>query len=317
MGNANRAMEEYPMSWMPGADPSLDAETCPDEVSMVIVPRNSDVGGLEVRRALPFRTKRLVGPFIFWDQMGPGEFITGQGMDVLPHPHIGLSTVTYLLEGSTVHRDSLGTNQTIAPGAINLMSAGAGVAHSERTGEAERAAPSRMLGIQSWVAQPQALEHSEPSFQHYAKEAIPTVESDGVSITVLMGSFQGVTSPVRCDWETVYADITLPAGGRLHIPAEVEERALYTVSGEIEIGGVAYESQRMLVLCPKRGVTIHATTDTRVLLLGGAVMDGPRHIWWNFVASSKERIEEAKARWKAGEFHTVPGDEDAIVPLPE
>lgn len=303
------------MSWTPCPEAD-DIATAPDSVEMVIVPRSGDIGGYEVRRALPFRNRRMVGPFIFWDQMGPGEFLTGQGLDVLPHPHIGLSTVTYLLQGEIDHRDSLGTFQTIRPADVNLMTAGSGIVHSERTGAAIRQAPSRLFGIQSWLALPKAKEESAPAFAHHAAQELPRIEAEGIDLRLIMGAGFGLQSPVRCDWDTLYADVSLAAGARLPLTAQTEERAIYVISGEIEIGGVAYEPQQMLVLRPGDDVVILARTPVRMMLLGGAAMDGPRFIYWNFVSSSKERLEQAKQDWKAQRFAPVPGEGDAFIPLP-
>lgn len=303
------------MSWMPGAEAELDTN-CPDAIEMVIVPRTGDIGNLEVRRVLPFRKKRMVGPFIFWDQMGPGEFLTGQGVDVRPHPHIGLSTVTYLFQGSLHHRDSLGTDLAISPGEINLMSAGRGIVHSERTGLKVREGPSELFGIQSWLAQPLSKEDGTPSFIHTGSAEIPSEESEGKKVRLLLGEAYGMRSPVRTDWETLYLDVHLEPGRSLPVPLETEERAIYVLQGTIEAEGRAYEPQQMLVLRPHREVTIKALTEVRMMVLGGAAMDGPRHIWWNFVSSSKERLEQAKADWKARKFPTVPGDEEEFIPLP-
>ncbi len=304
------------MSWTPCPD-AAEIATAPESVEMVIVPRSGDIGGYEVRRALPFRNRRMVGPFIFWDQMGPGEFLTGQGLDVLPHPHIGLSTVTYLFDGQIDHRDSLGSFQTIQPGDVNLMTAGSGIVHSERTGEAIRHAPSRLFGIQSWLALPQHMEETAPAFDHHAQQALPRLSAEGIDLQLVMGEGFGLKSPARCDWETLYADVTLAAGATLPVPKQTEERAVYVLSGEIEIGGVSYAPQQMLVLRPGDDVVIHAKTPVRLMLLGGAAMDGPRFIYWNFVSSSKERLEQAKDDWRAQRFAPVPGEGAAFVPLPE
>ena len=303
------------MSWMPGADPDIDLE-CPTSLEMVIVPRTGDLGNFEVRRALPFRNKRMVGPFIFWDQMGPGEFLTGQGLNVRPHPHIGLSTVTYLFDGSLQHRDSLGTDSAIHPGDINLMSAGVGVVHSERTGQEVRSEPSRLFGIQSWLAQPKSQEESEPSFHQTKKDELPTLDSEGKKVCLLLGEAYGLKSPAKTDWSTLYADVYLEAGAKLPVPIDVEERAIYALSGRIELDGAEYEAQQMLVLKPGKEVTIRACQPSRLMLLGGAAMDGPRYVWWNFVSSSKERIEQAKEDWKTGKFPLVPGDDKEWIPLP-
>lgn len=301
------------MSWIPGTEHNLDKL---DAVETIIIPRTSDLGNFEVKRALPSRQKRMVGPFIFWDEMGPGEFLTGQGLDVRPHPHIGLSTVTYLYQGSLHHRDSLGTDQEISPGALNLMSAGRGIVHSERTGAAVRRAPSHLFGIQSWLAQPKNLEDSAPSFLHAGAEELPVLEGEGKKLKIILGQAYGSQSPVKTDWETLYLDIELQKGASLPIPLETEERALYALDGSLEIGGEIFSPHQMIVLKPGREVTIKALEKTRLALLGGQVMDGPRYVWWNFVASSQERIEEAKENWKQGRFDKVPGDEIEFTPLP-
>lgn len=286
-------------------------------VEMIIIPRTSDIGGFEVKRALPFRDRRMVGPFIFWDQMGPGEFLTGQGMDVRPHPHIGLSTVTYLLDGEIDHRDSLGSFQTIRPGDVNLMLAGQGIVHSERTGPEARRTGSRIFGIQSWLAQPLSTEHNAPAFMHTGHNDLPMFSDAGINGRVIMGAFEGQRSPVKAEWDTLYLDVRLAAGANLKIPAITEERALYALSGTIRIHDIAYEPMQMLVLQPGEDVVVAAEDDVCLMVLGGAVMDAPRFIYWNFVASSRERLEEAKADWKNQRFARVPGDESEFIPLPE
>jgi len=299
--------------------PEADAQNAAgaNPVDMTIIPRSGDIGGYEVRRALPFRGRRMVGPFIFWDQMGPGEFLTGQGLDVLPHPHIGLSTVTYLLDGTIDHRDSLGTLQTIRPGDVNLMTAGRGIVHSERTGAAQRAAPSRLFGIQSWLALPMPLEEIAPAFEHHAALSLPRLQAEGIDLRLVMGSGFGLQSPVRADWDTLYADVTLVAGAVLPLPKETEERALYVLSGDIELGGVRYAPQQMLVLRPGDDIALRALNDVRLMVLGGAAMDGPRYIDWNFVSSSKDRLAAAREDWRAQRFPKVPGEGPEFVPLPE
>lgn len=305
------------MSWTPCPDAAAKAAAANSgAVEMAIVPRSGDIGGYEVRRALPFRNRRMVGPFVFWDQMGPGEFLTGQGLDVLPHPHIGLSTVTYLFDGEIDHRDSLGTRQTIRPGDVNLMTAGRGIVHSERTGAEARAAASRLFGIQSWLALPKPLEEAAPAFEHHGAAALPRLSAEGIDARLVMGAAFGLVSPVRADWDTLYADVHLAAGAVLPVPRETEERAVYALEGEIEIGGIAYAPQQMLVLRPGDEVHIRARGAARLMLLGGAAMDGPRFIDWNFVSSSRERLAQARADWQAQKFPKVPGEGDAFVPLP-
>ncbi|MEQ8844418.1 MAG: pirin family protein [Phycisphaerales bacterium] len=303
------------MSWLPTADPNSTTD-CPESVELVIIPRASDIGGFEVRRALPFRSRRMVGPFIFWDQMGPGEFLSGKGLDVRPHPHIGLSTITYLVDGSIDHKDSLGTDKRILPGDVNLMSAGKGITHSERTGQDVRLHPSRIFGIQSWVAQPKHYEESQPAFTHASKSELPVFEDAGIKGRVILGEYLGVRSRVQTQWPTLYADVMMDERSRLTIPATTEERALYPISGRLEIASTIYEPNQMLVLRPGDEVTITAIDPLRLMLLGGAAMDGPRYMLWNFVSSSRDRLQEAKAMWQAGAFPTVVGDDGEPVPIP-
>jgi len=304
------------MSWLPTAEPDADLN-CPAAVEMVIIPRTSDIGGFEVRRALPFRDRRTVGPFIFWDQMGPGEFLTGHGLDVRPHPHIGLSTVTYLLDGTLDHKDSLGNAVRISAGDVNLMTAGAGIVHSERTGPDVRRSPSRIFGVQSWLAQPKSHEEGPPAFAHAPLDTLPSFDDAGASGRLILGEFHGLRSPVHTQWPTLYVDVRLRAGARLAIPATTEERAVYTLAGVVEIGGAAYGPQQMLVLAPGENVTVTARDDARLMILGGAVLDGPRYISWNFVSSSRERLAQAAADWNAGKFPAVPGDDGPPTPAPQ
>jgi redox-sensitive bicupin YhaK (pirin superfamily) len=307
---------EVSLSALPADDPVPGDPLSCAAIDTVIVARSRDIGGFSVRRALPSARRRMVGPFIFLDQMGPATFRPGEAFDVRPHPHIGLSTVTYLFDGAIVHRDSLGTLETIEPGAVNLMTAGRGIVHSERTGEADRRTGFSMMGLQAWVALPRSEEERGPSFDHYDAAALPVVEGEGKRVRVLMGSLYGARSPVRSDWGTVYADAALDAGARLPVDAEAEERALYVAGGTIDIAGDRFEEGALLILRPGDAITVAATTPARFAILGGATMDGPRHIWWNFVSSSAERIEQAKADWAAGRFDTVPGDPE-FIPLPD
>jgi len=304
------------MSWIPGADPDIDLN-CPEMVEMVIIPRTGDIGNFEVRRALPFRNKRMVGPFIFWDQMGPGEFLTNQGVDVRPHPHIGLSTVSYLFDGSLDHKDSLGSSSRIVPGDINLMTAGKGIVHSERTGKDIRQNPSKLFGIQSWLAQPKNYEEADPTFSNVTKDNLPEFSESGIAGRVLIGDFHGLSSPVPAQWETLYVDLQLQKGAQIEVPKQTEERAIYVLAGQIEIGGRQYDPQQMMVLRPGDNVTVKALSSVHMMLLGGAAMDGPRYIFWNFVSSTKERLEQAKNDWRQGRFPKVPGDDKEFVPLPE
>ena len=259
------------MSYLPCASPEMNLD-CPDGIEMVIIPRTGDIGNFEVRRALPFKNKRMVGPFIFWDQMGPGEFLTGQGVDVRPHPHIGLSTVTYLFDGSMDHKDSLGNDMRIVPGDVNLMNAGSGIVHSERTGMDVRNRPSRLYGIQSWIAQPKKYEAGQPDFIHMPQTSLPTFTETGLSGRVILGDFLGVSSPVNTQWETLYVELHLEHEKNIKVPKATEERALYVLKGQIEIGGVIYQPQQMMVLNPGDDVTVKAVSDVHMMLL--AVLDG-------------------------------------------
>ena len=282
----------------------------------MIVARTGDIGGFEVRRALPSVKRRMVGPFVFLDQMGPAEFLIGHGLDVRPHPHIGLATVTYLFEGEILHRDSLGTVQPIRPGAVNWMTAGSGIAHSERTAPELRAQGFNLFGIQAWVALPSSAEETAPTFVHYPAKGLPIIQGEGKTVRVIAGSLYGESSPVETPTATFYADAALEAGARIPLPADHEERAVYVAQGKIDIAGDSFEMGQLLVFRPGDEITITALTPARVMLLGGEPMDGPRHIWWNFVSSSMDRIEQAKADWKAGRFGAVP-DDNEFIPLPE
>jgi redox-sensitive bicupin YhaK (pirin superfamily) len=304
------------MSWRPADDPNPGDKLACDAIETVIVPRARDLGGFEVRRALPSAQRQMVGPFIFWDQMGPAEFLLGHGMDVRPHPHIGLATVTYLFDGEIVHRDSLGTLETIRPGALNLMTAGRGIVHSERTGEAARALGPKLFGIQSWVALPRSHEEGEPGFLHFAEDQLPIISGNGASARLIAGEAFGATSPVKTPMAMIYADVQLAAGASIPFDPTYEERGIYTVSGEIQIASDRFGPGQLLVFRPGDRITIRAASPARLMLLGGEPMDGPRHIWWNFVSSRPERIEQAKADWKAAHFDSVPGETE-FIPLPE
>ncbi|MBX9751739.1 MAG: pirin family protein [Roseococcus sp.] len=290
-------------------------------IEHVIIPRAHDVGGFEVRRALPAREKQMIGPFIFFDQMGPGEFLTGKGLDVRPHPHIGLSTVTYLFEGEVMHRDSLGSEQPIRPGALNWMTAGQGITHSERTAGGLRAHPNKLFGIQSWAALPAALEETAPDFAHHPAEALPVIEDGGARLRLIAGEGWGARAPVETHWPLFYADLELAPGAICPLPDAHEERGAYVVQGSVSVAGQVFEAGRMLVFRAGDQLAIRAEGQgtgkgARLLLLGGAVMDGPRHIFWNFVSSRRERIEQAKADWAAQRFAKVPGDDQEFIPLP-
>ncbi|MDO9411182.1 MAG: pirin family protein [Pseudolabrys sp.] len=306
------------MSFFPGQDPEAgDAFSC-DAIAHVVVPRTVDLGdGFSVRRALPSARSRMVGPFIFFDHFGPAEFKAGAGLDVRPHPHIGLATVTYLFDGEIMHRDSLGTELAIKPGEVNWMTAGRGIVHSERTDTALRNSGSPIHGLQMWVALPQAKEEMEAGFAHHATNEFPLIRDNGKTVRVVVGSLYGASSPVPTVHETMFGDVTLQAGHSIPIDAGHEERALYMIDGVIDVAGDKFEAGRLLVFKPGDKITVTAVTHAHFALLGGAPMDGPRHIWWYFVSSRKERIEQAKAEWKAGHFGKVPGDEIEFIPLPE
>jgi redox-sensitive bicupin YhaK (pirin superfamily) len=305
------------MSFFPGKDPAPGDAHAADAIDLVIVPRSVDVGHFAVRRALPHVNRRMVGPFIFFDHFGPAEFRTGQGIDVRPHPHIGLATVTFLFDGEIVHRDSLGTAAAIRPGEVNWMSAGRGIVHSERTAPDHRNEAEPIHGLQCWVALPAAEEESAPGFFHHDSAALPLVSDAGRTARVVAGSAYGERSPVTTPMDTLFVDVTLTAGASLPIDAATEERAIYLISGEVDITGDRFTAGRLLVFRPGDAITVTAASDAHLMLLGGAAMDGPRHIWWNFVSSRKERIEQAKADWKAARFDSVPGDDKEFIPLPE
>jgi redox-sensitive bicupin YhaK (pirin superfamily) len=285
-------------------------------VFSAISARTRDLGGFSVRRTLPSTQRRLVGPFIFWDHVGPVRLEPGHGMDVRPHPHINLATVTYLFEGEIVHRDSLGSDQAIQPGDVNWMTAGSGIVHSERTAAALRKAGPAMHGIQSWVALPTELEETEPGFQHVAAKSLPEVVHPRTRLRIIAGTAFGQTSPVKVLSPMFYVEAQLGAGSELALPDNYPERAAYVVEGAIECDGRQVEPATMAVAESGARATIRALRESRVMLLGGAPV-GPRHIWWNFVSSSQERIEQAKRMWKEGGFPKVPGDDVEFVPLPE
>jgi redox-sensitive bicupin YhaK (pirin superfamily) len=304
------------MSWMPDKDPVLGDKISCDALELVIVPRARDLGSFEVRRALPHGKRQMVGPFIFFDQMGPVQFVEGQGMDVRPHPHIGLATVTYLFDGKVMHRDSEGNALEIMPGAMNLMTAGRGIAHSERTPPDARRSGQNMFGIQSWIALPQAHEETAPSFQHFDAASLPVVEDRGVWARVIAGSAFGRTSPVGMLSEWLYAEVVLEPGASAPLDPAYEERAIYVVEGEVEIAGDRFTGPQLLIFRPGDRITVRAVNRARLMFLGGAVLEGPRYIWWNFVSSRRERIEQAKEEWKSGRFAPVPGETE-FIPLPE
>jgi redox-sensitive bicupin YhaK (pirin superfamily) len=305
------------MSWMPSADPILGDKRSCDALELVVIPRVRDLGGgFAVRRAMPNETRQLVGPFIFFDQMGPVQFLAGQGVDVRPHPHIGLATVTYLFDGRVMHRDSEGNAMEITPGAMNLMTAGRGIAHSERTPQRAREGHEGLFGIQSWIALPQAYEETSPSFQHFDAADLPVIEEGGIWARVIAGSAFGRVSPVGMLSEWLYAEVMLEPTTSAPLDADHEERAIYVVEGEVDIAGETFEAPRLLIFRPGDRITVRATRRARLMFLGGSALEGPRYIWWNFVSSRRERIEQAKEEWKSGRFTPVPGETE-FIPLPE
>ncbi|MBZ9995324.1 pirin family protein [Mesorhizobium sp. BH1-1-4] len=305
------------MSFFPGKDPEAGDAFASDQLELMVIPNAKDIGGFEVRRALPTAKRRLVGPFIFFDRMGPAILRAGQALDVRPHPHIGLSTVTYLFDGRIRHRDSLGTEMVIEPGDVNLMTAGRGIVHSERTPQELRGAPMSISGLQTWLALPDGKEEVAPVFENTAALRLPEIDAEGVSGRVVIGDFQGLRSPVRADSETLYADLRLKPGASVKIPADAEERAIYTLEGEVSISGDVFPAERMLVFKPGDEIVISSQAGAHFMLFGGASLGSKRYIWWNFVSSSKERIEQAKQEWKTGRFDIVPGDQQEFIPLPE
>jgi redox-sensitive bicupin YhaK (pirin superfamily) len=305
------------MSFFPGKDPLPgDAFSC-DAIETLIIPRSHDVGGFEVRRALPSSRRRLVGPFIFFDRMGPALLRAGQSFDVRPHPHIGLSTVTYLFDGKVRHRDSLGTEMVIEPGDVNLMTAGRGIVHSERMPEELHGTEMGISGLQTWLALPEEREEEAPHFENTAQATLPLIDAEGVSGRLVIGEFDGLKSPVRTATDTLYADIALEPGAKVRIPARAEERAIYVLSGEVDIAGDIFPADRLLVFRPGDEIVVSSAPGAHFMLFGGAALGSRRYIWWNFVSSSKERIEQAKEEWRTGRFDIVPGDEEEFIPLPE
>jgi len=305
------------MSWMPSNDPVPGDKRSCDALELTIVPRVRDLGdGFSVRRALPHGRRQMVGPFIFFDQMGPVQFIDGKGMDVRPHPHIGLATVTYLFDGRVMHRDSEGNALEITPGAMNLMTAGRGIAPSERTPMNARQGSEGMFGIQSWIALPQAHEETDPSFQHFDASLLPVVEDGGVWARVIAGSAFGKSSPVGMLSDWLYAEVVLDAGTSAPLDPDQEERAIYVAEGEVDIAGDLFAAPQLLIFRPGDRITVKATRRARLMLLGGTALEGPRYIWWNFVSSRRERIEQAKEDWKTGRFAPVPGETE-FIPLPD
>lgn len=299
------------------SDDASPIENLPDCVAMVIPAREKDLGGFSVRRVLPFAKHRMVGPWIFFDHMGPAEFAPGHGVNVRPHPHINLATVTYLFDGHILHRDSLGSKSVIAPGDVNLMVAGKGIVHSEREDPLEMEKTRKLDGLQLWLALPEADEEIDPAFFHYDTAEIPAFNDNGVAVRVMMGSAYGLKSPVKTYADTLYAEAKMKIGRTLQVPMGVEERAIYVCAGELGVEGLRLPAHSMAVLTPKSHVQIEALSgDVHFVIIGGEHLT-ERHIYWNFVSSRPERIEQAKADWQAGRFPKVPGDDVEFIPLPE
>jgi len=311
------------MSWNPAIEPLCPEAGTLASIETVIIPRARDLGGFEVRRALPSAKRQMVGPFIFFDQMGPIEFLTGKGIDVRPHPHIGLSTVTYLFDGEFQHRDSLGTDQMIYPGEVNWMTAGNGVTHSERTSEATRKGKSSLFGIQTWVALPEEKEEMDAEFEHIGKSQLPHIEGEGKAVNLILGTAWGEKNPISTHSEMFYADAILQPGSTIPLPDNHEDRGIYVVNGSVEIAGQTFEGGKMAIFRPGDAISIQAGEQgARLMLLGGETLNGPRYIWWNFVASSKDKLEAAKEAWGEGEwengrFQLPPGDTQEFIPLPD
>lgn len=306
------------MSWNPCQHPE---ETSLQSLETMIVPRARDIGGFEVRRALPSSQRKMVGPFVFFDQMGPAEFITEGGIDVRPHPHIGLGTVTYLYQGEFEHRDSIGTHQMIYPGEVNWMLAGKGVTHSERTSAETRATRHKLFGIQTWVALPEDKEDMAPAFEHHKEKALPFMEDAGASARLILGTAWGEKSPVTMQSEIFYADVVLQAGAHFPLPDDHEDRGIYVTEGAVEVAGEGFEAGRMMIFRPGDKISLRAGPQgARLMALGGATLNGPRYIWWNFVSSSAEKIGAAKEAWKEADWENGPfelpaGDTGDYIPI--
>jgi len=286
-------------------------------IELTITPREKDLGGFSVHRILPYAKRRMVGPFIFLDHMGPAQFEAGKGIDVRPHPHIGLSTVTYLFEGEIIHRDTLGSHQAIKPGDVNWMTAGRGIAHSERTGAGERGRPHGVHGLQSWVALPKEYEECAPEFFHHAAASLPEFTFSDVTVRLVAGRAFGREAPVKVYSPMFYAAVTMQPGGSVTLPGEYRERALYLLEGSLRIGNTQVLEKMLPVFQPGDAITVEAAGPSRFMLLGGEPFPELRYIDWNFVSSSHERIDQAKADWKGGRFAKIPGDDKEYIPLPE
>jgi hypothetical protein len=305
------------LSW----NPIQNSNDGQEFVETLIIPRARDIGGFEVRRALPSPQRQMVGPFIFFDQMGPAEFLTDSGIDVRPHPHIGLGTVTYLYQGEFEHRDSIGTHQMIYPGEVNWMVAGRGVTHSERTSAETRKSPNSLFGIQTWIALPEDREDMAPDFEHHGVQALPILRDTGLEARLILGSAYGKTSPVTMQSEAFYVDAQIQPGTAFPLPDDHEDRGVYVTQGSVEIAGQQFDAGQMMIFRPGDAISLKAGPQgARIMALGGATMNEKRYIWWNFVSSSKDKIETAKEAWKAGDwakgpFSLPPGDAEEFIPI--
>jgi redox-sensitive bicupin YhaK (pirin superfamily) len=305
------------MSFFPGKDPAAGDRFACEALEMVVVPRSVDLDDFTVRRALPHSSRRTVGPYVFFDHFGPAEFKSGKGLDVRPHPHIGLSTLTYLYDGEIIHRDTLGVNAAIHPGEVNWMTAGRGIVQSERTAPDHRVEGEPLHGLQLWIAMMSKDEEIDPSFSHLGGAELPIVDSEGKTVRIVAGKMFGRVSPLKTTSETIFADISLDAGAAMPLDPEYEERAIYVSSGEIDIAGDRFDTGRLLIFRPGDRITVKAVKPSRIAVVGGTPLDGPRYVWWNFVSSRKDRIEQAKEEWKRGHFGKIAGDEIEFIPLPE
>lgn len=288
-----------------------------DLIIQTIAPTSHNLGDFRVYRSLPAKGCTMVGPFIFFDQAGPAKIAAGQGIDVRPHPHINLATVTYMYEGAFLHRDSLGTEQIIEAGAVNLMTAGKGIVHSERSPDEERAKASKLSAIQTWLALPDRYEEMDPAFEHVGEGGLPVIEDGKVRARVIMGSLWGAQSPVTTYAQTIYADIQLSPGGRIPIDPSADERALYVSGGDAALDGMMLEPQTLYVLRPGTSATLMSVDGGRVVLCGGEAFTSPRHVWWNFVSSRQDRLMQAREDWDAMRFPLIPGDDQEFIPIPQ
>lgn len=291
--------------------------TLDDLILQTVTPTSHNLGDFRVHRSLPVKGRTMVGPFIFFDQAGPAQIAPGQGIDVRPHPHINLATVTYMYEGAFLHRDSLGTEQIIEPGAVNLMTAGKGIVHSERSPDEDRPKASKLSAIQTWLALPDAIEEMDPTFEHVSEGGLPVIEDGGARARVIMGSLWGATSPVTTYAHTIYADIQLSPSGGIAIDPSADERALYVSGGDAMLDGQMLAPQTLYVLRPGVSAMLRSVDGGRIVLCGGEAFTSPRHVWWNFVSSRPDRLMQAREDWEAQRFPLIPGDDQEFIPIPQ